>query len=329
MEQKKDNSAELRNRQQHQGEKQLRNADYLLKKAEKLTTALYLVSDIMSEKEPMKWRLRESGVDLLSDVTVAATLPGSERMSILRNVMKRVDRVVSFLDITLAARMLSEMNITILKKEYLAFKDAVEAEWNRVHQAGKAVLGEAFFDVPLPPPVIAPPPTNERPHESQVAEQKVHASPINSLPKIVDEKNVSIKSHESSPEQRPMLSAPHVVNGTAKMTQIPHAHTHSSPERNPMPQYAPFPRDPQSRERIAPQFPHNGNSDSGRSDRRKIILALAKQKPAINVGDVARSIPGVSEKTIQRELLAMVAEGILKKKGERRWSTYSLPPTSE
>jgi hypothetical protein len=30
------------------------------------------------------------------------------------------------------------------------------------------------------------------------------------------------------------------------------------------------------------------------------------------------------EKTIQRELLALVEEGIVKKEGERRWSTYSL-----
>jgi predicted HTH transcriptional regulator len=64
--------------------------------------------------------------------------------------------------------------------------------------------------------------------------------------------------------------------------------------------------------------------DVGRDDRRKIILALIKQKPSLTVKDIAKSIPGVSEKTIQRELLAMVAESILVKRGERRWSTYSL-----
>jgi DeoR/GlpR family transcriptional regulator of sugar metabolism len=61
-----------------------------------------------------------------------------------------------------------------------------------------------------------------------------------------------------------------------------------------------------------------------RDDRRKIILALIKQKPSLTVKDIAKSISGYSEKTIQRELLAMVAEGILAKKGERRWSAYSL-----
>ena len=65
-------------------------------------------------------------------------------------------------------------------------------------------------------------------------------------------------------------------------------------------------------------------SDDDRDDRRKIILALIKQKPALSVKDITKSIPTVSEKTIQRELLAMVLAGILIKRGERRWSTYSL-----
>jgi len=33
----------------------------------------------------------------------------------------------------------------------------------------------------------------------------------------------------------------------------------------------------------------------------------------------------VSEKTIQRELQALVATGAVKKEGERRWTRYSLP----
>jgi DeoR/GlpR family transcriptional regulator of sugar metabolism len=60
------------------------------------------------------------------------------------------------------------------------------------------------------------------------------------------------------------------------------------------------------------------------SERRIIIMDTVRQKREINVRDVAEKIRGVSEKTIQRELLAMVAEGILAKKGEKRWSTYSI-----
>ena len=58
------------------------------------------------------------------------------------------------------------------------------------------------------------------------------------------------------------------------------------------------------------------------STRRQDILALFNNKNRISIKDAVDSIGGVSEKTLQRELLAMVAEKILIKEGERRWSTY-------
>ena len=40
--------------------------------------------------------------------------------------------------------------------------------------------------------------------------------------------------------------------------------------------------------------------------------------------DIAQTIRDCSEKTIQRELIALIQGGIVKKTGERRWSKYSL-----
>lgn len=59
-------------------------------------------------------------------------------------------------------------------------------------------------------------------------------------------------------------------------------------------------------------------------DRRATILGLLQRKDRINVKDVANIVRDCSEKTIQRELAALVAQGVLKKEGERRWSTYRL-----
>lgn len=57
-------------------------------------------------------------------------------------------------------------------------------------------------------------------------------------------------------------------------------------------------------------------------NRRDIILGLFNQKDKISIKDAASAIEGCSEKTIQRELTTMVAEGVLLKEGERRWSVY-------
>lgn len=61
-----------------------------------------------------------------------------------------------------------------------------------------------------------------------------------------------------------------------------------------------------------------------KNSRQTAILSLLKKKKEIMVRDVSPFIDGVSEKTIQRELLAMVNKGILRKEGEKRWSRYSL-----
>lgn len=61
-----------------------------------------------------------------------------------------------------------------------------------------------------------------------------------------------------------------------------------------------------------------------KNSRQSIIIALLKRKKEIMIKDVSPLISGCSEKTIQRELSEMVAAGILKRIGEKRWTRYSL-----
>jgi DNA-binding transcriptional ArsR family regulator len=61
-----------------------------------------------------------------------------------------------------------------------------------------------------------------------------------------------------------------------------------------------------------------------RESRRSRILKLVKDKQEVMVKDITVHFPDLSEKTVQRELVALVETGVLKKAGERRWSRYSL-----
>lgn len=67
-----------------------------------------------------------------------------------------------------------------------------------------------------------------------------------------------------------------------------------------------------------------GNISDIQKDRREVVLSVIKNKGKASIKDISTLIRGVSEKTIQRELLALIAAGIVLKQGERRWSTYSL-----
>ena len=59
-------------------------------------------------------------------------------------------------------------------------------------------------------------------------------------------------------------------------------------------------------------------------DRRETILSVIKNRQKASIKDISTLIRGISEKTVQRELAALIEEGVILKKGERRWSTYSL-----
>ena len=59
-------------------------------------------------------------------------------------------------------------------------------------------------------------------------------------------------------------------------------------------------------------------------DRREAILSVIRNKREASIKDISTVVRSVSEKTIQRELAALIQAGLVKKRGERRWSTYSL-----
>jgi hypothetical protein len=58
--------------------------------------------------------------------------------------------------------------------------------------------------------------------------------------------------------------------------------------------------------------------------RKEKILAIIKDKGQASIKDVSSVISDCSEKTIQRELMSLISEGLITKQGERRWSRYSV-----
>lgn len=336
---------------------------YVVRKAEKLTTALYLVTDIMSEKEPMKWKARESAVDLLSDITITPSLSVSEKMTMLRNITKKTEKIIAFLDIAQSAHLMSEMNASVLKREYLVLKDNLDGEWNDVYEKSKSIFSDSFFDVPhesvpgLPKidtvhtTSVSMTSTEGKQKRLEVISTHPAMSPKNPLPPPASTARIFFNQGSSTKTSPNRPSLPVIAEKKQPLpAQLPSGVGSQTDPIGGMPTHATAPSGRLSIPSIGhadvkipvTYLPHpvsqgsatqiikdNGSflekrNDVGRDDRRKIVLALIKQKPALTVKDIARSIPHVSEKTIQRELFSMVSEGTLIKRGERRWSTYSL-----
>ncbi|KND51130.1 MAG: hypothetical protein ABA06_02335 [Parcubacteria bacterium C7867-001] len=58
--------------------------------------------------------------------------------------------------------------------------------------------------------------------------------------------------------------------------------------------------------------------------RRDAILSVLRTKSPSYIKDISTVIRDVSEKTIQRELQALVVEGVVTRSGDRRWTQYSI-----
>jgi len=63
-------------------------------------------------------------------------------------------------------------------------------------------------------------------------------------------------------------------------------------------------------------------SRDNKSKRQETILSYINNRKSANVKDISLLFPDVSEKTIQRELGALVVSGKITKRGNKRWSIY-------
>jgi hypothetical protein len=125
--------------------------------------------------------------------------------------------------------------------------------------------------------------------------------------------------------EKEMLRADDLHKGHSKKDTeiIPRERKESPPEKSEEKHFTPMPQNNLS-DNFAKNVPLK---KAEKSSRRDVILGLIKDKgdrAEVSIKDVVGHFSDCGEKTIQRELTALVEEGVLKKIGERRWSRYSL-----
>ncbi|OGI60278.1 hypothetical protein A2641_00590 [Candidatus Nomurabacteria bacterium RIFCSPHIGHO2_01_FULL_37_25] len=233
-------------------------------KTQKLVTALYIVTDIIDKEEPIRNKLRTLGVEILSDT--------SSMSKTLFDTVK-IDQVLSFLNISLAMNFISEMNYTILKKEFLELKASIQD-----YTAIKPTWLEEFF--------LTPSPEDVKPNISSFAQ---HTNPKGHIRIGVQKGSTLLKALNKVGEMRTLSD---------KKLSSERAETF-------------FRLKKERRDNIINIIKNNGGNST-----------IKDIKIKINTG--AQGADVCSEKTLQRELMSMIKDGVLYKTGEKRWSRYSL-----
>ena len=119
---------------------------YLYKKTEKLVSAIYLVSNFISDKEPIKWQLRETGIDLLSGSLLSVSNLASDQTLSHHDFVSTGFKLLSLLQISFVSRLISEMNFNILKYELEVLIQTVETTKKATATEG-LIFPDHFFEV--------------------------------------------------------------------------------------------------------------------------------------------------------------------------------------
>jgi hypothetical protein len=234
---------------------------FFSKKSERIISALYLVSNFFDNEDPIKWKTRTLGVELVTKAGHLSFAPTSDQEALLLELRKVLLEIESVLQVLHVAQMISPMNYRVLSSEAQDLAGLIPKQPIESPKEGEKYINDAFFFV--------------EPYTSEVYPELLeNRNKQNPLKESVLYKGHSIKAINQ--KDLPTL--------VGKISQV-------SIQKN---------------------------------SRRELIVGTVKKIGNVTIKDITFVIKDCSEKTLQRELLALVEENVLRKQGERRWSRYSL-----
>jgi len=288
----------------------------IAKKSEKLVTALYLVTDLMDDQEPIKHGLRKNAVALLASMNSLAQLDVKDRVIELKMSLKSVTEINSLLHVSVTTGIVSQMNGRLLiegfrslqlvleKKQPIFTKEMLyvenEEELEKQGSFSNAVTSTSYDA--LTPLSLA------RLHDSSQdlrrTQEVIRQSQLLS-------KLGATKSHQEQKKVTPFSGVPESKKDeTVEMSAhvFPQGSTH----------------DVLMEHAARPVTTFSSSFQMKKMSRRDQILSLFVKGVDISIKDISAKIKGCSEKTIQRELNVLLYDNIIERIGEKRWSRYVL-----
>ena len=99
----------------------------------------------MSDREPIKWQLRDSAICLLDQtLSFVAGQSIDGRKPLAGDIVRLSLKIVSLLETARLANLVSEMNFSLVKSEFLIFIESLQQSFSSLKS--KADLSKGFFD---------------------------------------------------------------------------------------------------------------------------------------------------------------------------------------
>lgn len=116
----------------------------VIKRTEKIVSAVCLVTNFLSDNDPLKWVIRDKSVTLLSNLFSAVGQSVFSKSGTLAQTSRLINEIVSLVEVAALSKLISEMNASIIKKELISLKSSVE-DINSVQDSSHQFLLSGLF----------------------------------------------------------------------------------------------------------------------------------------------------------------------------------------
>lgn len=274
--------------------------DFYYKKSERIVSALYLITQHIAHDEPLRIRIRQNALEMLSIVTGLKDTDGPLIRQRASELASHARAISTLLDVAEHSGLITSVNCEVCRSELDALARSVAGESSLLSsgtdeglysllQEGKEADDDNRTERSATP-------QREKSAANAVDDRK---SAGGSMPPTSGYASVSGGEKERSAPA--VAGAQPAAAGGGRGTDSDSAGSKAPAAASPKPAV-----------------------QAKKSQRQKAILRLIKEKGEISVKDAARVVHNCSEKTLQRELQALVREGVLQKEGKRRWTRYSF-----
>lgn len=284
-------------------------------RAQKIVTALYMLTNLITENDPIREALRKQGTQMLGHMHTSIHVL-NKRHEVLVSAHVTLQEIDSYLQVAYNSGFFSEMNYRVISNELNSFAATLSGSINDLENKKKKI--QHLENLELLFTQIKPEEISET--VAQVSHAHHQSEPLTSARHNTPE---VINRHQSKPIDTSKTTETKNTNEVVNVSDQKDTITKTKPKidfkkelRSMSVKKAPL----ITRKKVV-RKPKTNEAKESRKLQIMNILSSGETSP---ITDIYDEFKNCSSKTIQRDLGELIDEGKVLKQGSRRWSTYSL-----
>ena len=290
-------------------------------KSQKITTAIYMITDLISEIDPLVQQLRSHSVIVMNKLYSMTALPQSQRVQKLSETSTLIYGLSSYLQVLHHNAKISAMNHTLIVNELSTLQNHINKlltknlPYDRRQQVSQLInefsFSEDFFKTS----------EHKKPRDNQFFSSNIKDEEPATPSSIKDTSEIS--SRKVKDKRMSFVKDIKKTNIGLEQKREVQEKIRLSDNKDSA-SVKPKNQSISSKGQIEKNTESLKKTKATKGIRHENILKILKQKKDAKIGDITSLITDYGAKTIQRDLNELVHQGMVSKEGDRRWSVYNL-----